>query len=568
MSISAKRRRQAEADHIAASDSGAGSRSPSGIDSNHQGIFRNFSAASFHQTASWLHLQDILQGNGGSYGLYGPRGSGKSWLMMMAIDQAEKKGGLGLWFPCPSKYRASDFLSALSDNLANTVERRFAKGTALVSALSRGRAFLMAIAVIPVFLALILYGARGLTSQSRSSGHANSALSPVFPTWLWVLVAAASFLAVPASIIKFSYYNFSKGNLVREATSLRERIRFTQSLKLGSDIRVSGGKGLAGTLGRSQERTLNERPTSVASLVFDFRNLAEHIVRVLGSKPFVVCIDELDKIDDPAAVRSLLRNIKGIFEVAGMNFLVSISEEAAASLQIGILKSGGRNELSSSFFAVIGLPPLDPGEVEILLQDRGLGHSGKLASALCLLAGGNRRELIRTAHSCAAYSRRHHVPLDERTIIELLEDESLSLLHEIIRDLPKRPSATQEDDVKYRAWMALPRNAFYSPDTFIRLGQSAIRDNWEPRWANDEWECVAESWRRLLIRLFVSARVLASSNDASDTRLLDDPSVVAVLRDILLMATQDSAVARNMLFARFGDDLSEPYRYTPPRSGR
>ena len=54
----------------------------------------------------------------------------------------------------------------------------------------------------------------------------------------------------------------------------------------------------------------------------------------------VIGIDELDKINDPEAVRALLRDIKGILEVTGVHFLVSVSEEAAAALQLGTLQAG------------------------------------------------------------------------------------------------------------------------------------------------------------------------------------------------------------------------------------
>lgn len=569
MSISAKGQQQAGADALSSLGPGPDTlTSASSLGASSLGIFRNFSPDHFCETESWLYLTDILRANAGCYGLYGPRGSGKTWLMLRAIHRSEKEGGLGLWFPCPSEYHASEFLSALADNLANAVERKFARATALTTGIRRGRAALIAMVAATVVLAGILYGVRGLTQQNRVSAQAGPAPAAIFPLWLWAVVAAACALAVMATILVFYYENFSRGSLVNEATDLREHIRFTQSLKSGADIRVSGGKGFVGALSRSQERTLNERTTSVATLIFDFRHLAEHIARTLNGKPFVVCIDELDKIDDPLAVRKLLRDIKGIFEIHGMTFLVSISEEAAASLQIGILQNGGRNELNSSFYAVVELPPLSPGEAETLLQQRGLGHEGRLANALCLLAGGNRRELIRMAHSCSAYSRRHRVALDEWTIIGLLEDESQALLQEITRVLPVNPSGTPDDDIKYRAWMALPRDAFYSQDSFIRFGQSAIRDYWEPRWADDKWNIVSESWKRLLIRLFVSARVLASGNARSRELLLNDESVVTVLRDILLMATHDSAVARLMLWGRFGDDLLERFRSTPPRSAR
>ena len=566
--VSFRRRRKAGANAAFGSDNGKAGALADRMQPAAQAVFRNFDPDDFCETPVWDRLKDILAKNGGCYGLYGPRGSGKSWLMLKAIDEANRAGGLGLWFPCPSRYDSSDFLSTLSDNLAHAVERRFARGRSMVSALTRGRNVLAVIVTALVLLALILYGVRGLNPPKRFSSSATAKFLDVFPEWVWILVATAAFLVVTASIINIAYYNIGKGNLVREATSLRERIRFTQSLKLGSDIGVSGGNWLTGSLRRSRERTMDERPTSVASLVFDFRNLAEHIARTVD-KPFVICIDELDKIKKSAAIRSLLRDIKGIFEVRGGYFLVSISEEAAASLQSGTLRSGGRDELNSSFYSVIGLPPLDPAEAVELLTGRGLSDAGRLPAALCLLAGGNRRELIRMADACTAYARRHEQRLDEGTIIGLLEEESSALLQEIIRDLGGDNSVIRDDNVKYRAWRSLPRDSFYSLDDFIKLGNSAIQTQWKPSWdADEQWGRFSEPWRRLLLRLFVSARILARPTKAGERVLLDDESAVVVLRDILLMATRDSAVARLMLSVRFGNDLSEPYRPAAARPGR
>jgi hypothetical protein len=86
--------------------------------------FRSFSPDHFSDTPSWQRVREILGGNGGCFGLYGPRGSGKSWLMLQAIAEASRRGGLGLWFPCPSQYEPAEFLATLSDSLAKATERR------------------------------------------------------------------------------------------------------------------------------------------------------------------------------------------------------------------------------------------------------------------------------------------------------------------------------------------------------------------------------------------------------------------------------------------------------------
>jgi hypothetical protein len=519
-------------------------------------VYRTFSAEYFYPTDSWTVLQQVLKTNGGSFGLYGPRGSGKSWLMHMAIDETARNAGLGLWFPCPTRFEPSEFLSMLSDNLANAVERHLERTRTILTTVGRARNVMASVVALLLFLALIIYAVDGITAQTKS--HALEATA-IFPFWVWLCLMILIFLVIVAAAVGLFVKSSQVGRLLREATSLRERIRFMESLKLGIDVGVNGGKVLNAMFRRSQERSLDERPTSVASLVFEFRNLAERITHALGAS-LVICIDELDKIEDSAEVRSLLRNIKGIFEVSGTYFLVSISEEAAASLQIATLQNGSRSELNSSFYSVIEMAPLTPDEAHHLIESRGVPHTERFARVLCLLAGGNRRELVRMAGQCAVHAHRFRTPLDELTITELLAQESAALLQEITRNLPQVASATADEDIKYRAWMALPRDAFSSLDKFTRLAGSAIKDYWEPSWANDEWGSVRESWRRLLIRLFVASRVMPAVGNQAGPCLLDDDSAVVGLRDILIMAMNDSGVARLMLSVSFGSDLTERYR--------
>jgi hypothetical protein len=524
---------------------------------NDSPVFRSFSTAEFRNTSSWDRLARILRGNGGCYGLFGPRGSGKSWLMMRAISEANCNGGLGLWFPCPSRYDASTFLSALSDNLANAVERRFIRNSALMLALRRGQALLICLVVIPVTIAVVTYTVRDFAVRKPNSMPPN--ISAALPGWLWALAEASLGLLIFLYIVRFARDNSSRGRLVREATALRERIRFTASLRSSAELGLGTPKPAPASVKQSREKSLDERPTTIASLVFDFRNLAELIAGTL-SGPLIIGIDELDKIERADSVRELLRDIKGIFEVTGVHFLVSISEEAATTLQLGTLQSGGRNEFNSSFYTVIELPPIGPVATGELLRARGFSGSGRLSAVLCLLSGGNRRELIRMADLCAVHASREGVPLDENTIIMLLEKESGALLQEIIRKINKEaPSAMPDDDAKYDTWMALPRDAFTSIDKFTRLGQNAINDKWMlPHGSTGEWFETQESWRRLLVRLFVSAKLLASPQESADQ--VNERLMLIDLRDILLMATNDAGIAKMMLRTRFGEDLSGRYR--------
>lgn len=512
--------------------------------------YRSFSAQEFSDTSSWRRLARILGGNGGAFGLYGPRGSGKSWLMLRAIHEADSRGGIGLWFPCPRDYDPSDFLSSLSDNLANAVERRFARDEWRVQWRRRAQLLLPVLIGILVVVQALAY-------------RAHVGLSAAWLHWLWigtsVFIVAWLLLLLIVLIFPVRHFTNTSYQLAREATALRERIRYTTALKLGNEAGFSGVSGITGSLKRSTERSLNERPTTVASLVFDFRRLAERIVATI-EQPLVIGIDELDKVEDPDAVRSLLRDIKGIFEITGAFFLVSVSEEAATALQLGPLQGGGRNEFNSSFYTVLELPPLSPDGVAGAMKARGGTVSGQRAQLLCLLSTGNWREIVRLSESPALLDGS-----DAALAMRTLAAEVAALHREIIRGCDGDAANAVFRDV----WRALPSRAFDFPDDFDALSRTAIAEHWDLAHSDQAWQdAIGEPWRRVLIRLFVIGRTVAAAQSAGRSSPTIRPfsdADICDLRDVLIMAAHSTSVARLMLRARFSDDLSGPYS-APPRA--
>jgi hypothetical protein len=521
--------------------------------------FRSFTAEAFKVTPSWQRLASILSGNGGCFGLYGPRGAGKSWLMLKAIEEAKSRKGLGLWFPCPSEYDASSFLSTLADNLANVIEQRFVRNSLWMLLVRRLQVLLAIVISAPVVLAVIVYVTRGLAGRNPSSA---TVFSPV-PRWLWLLVGIAIGLLAVLFLAQIVWEVQATGQLVRSATALRERIRFTTSLKLGSEVQVRGGKAVPGTFRRSRERGLDERPTTVASLVYEFRRMAELIVKKLHG-PVVIAIDELDKIDRPESVVRLLRDVKGIFEIENVTFLVSVSQEAASALQLGPLRASGRNEFDSSFYTVLELQPLSPAATLDLLRSRNMDITGTLAGVICLLGAGNVREIVRLAERAQVLGepRSSWPDPDLRLVVSTLEEEAAGLVREIINGSTEQ-SGPGASAALAGAWQAFPRCAFATPEAFSEFSKAAIGKFWKPDWADDSWErVVQESWRRLLIRLFVAGAVVSNLSGPGGEAALDEP-IVCDLRDVMIMASYSSAVARLMLEARFNKDLSSPYHRAP-----
>lgn len=109
---------------------------------------------------------------------------------------------------------------------------------------------------------------------------------------------------------------------------------------------------------------------SVMSLTANYRRFAATVVHhvqsgALGSaRNVMICIDELDKVIDEGSVRDFLRKMKGIFEVPGVYYYLSLAEDMLARLYLA--GAEGKNEIDSSLDHVIRVPPLswsDSGEL-------------------------------------------------------------------------------------------------------------------------------------------------------------------------------------------------------------
>lgn len=492
--------------------------------------FRSFADQEFWATPSWGRVEKILQGSGGAFGLYGPRGSGKSWLMLKAIATVERDRGMGLWFPCPSDYQPSDFLSSLSDNLASLVEQRFIRSAWRVQWRRRTMFGLASLTALLVVVQVVAY-------------DTHTGLTHIWLHRLWIglsLFIIGCLVVALAGLIALTFpipgKTSRQRDLAQEATALRERIRYTTGLKVASESAVSAGGTLTASAKKSTERSLDERPATVASLVFDFRRLAESIVKGLGH-PLVIGIDELDKVEKPGAVRDLLRDIKGIFEITGVFFFVSISEEAMVALELGPLQEHGRNEFNSSFYTIIELPSLKPADISSALGQRGFTVSDERARLLCLLSSGNWRDMVRLAE--------HKDESDADLAMSTLRAEVAALQQEIVRAYAREGKSCEAPLV----WDKLPREDFESTTKFQVLAKAVIFGHWGMAQGNSTWETTfRERWRGLLIRLFVIGQVIGASPESD----------ISPLFDALIMAEHDTMRALHMLHADFPNLLPEP----------
>jgi KAP family P-loop domain len=485
-------------------------------------VFRAFDRAEFLEWPAWLRLRAILCANGGSYGLSGPRGAGKSWLMQRAIEWIESderkagRAGIGLWYPSPSEYDPLAFLASLSDSLATKIESWYRHNRRVQSRTLAARVAVFAVALAG-FLGVLL-----VPAVRRQPVHGALAL-----------MAAAGVVAALCACVGVSLwrYRWAERRLLREALVVRERARYTATQRESSDIGAQGGRGITASVKRVRERQLVERPATLSSLVSDFRALAAEAAEVTGG--VVIAIDELDKMAEPDKARALLRDVKAVFEVRGVHFLVSVSDEAARTLNLGALAS--RNEFNSSFYTVLQAQPATPEDCAELLEGRG-SVPREVSVALAVLAGGNPREVVRLADLAG------RVTTGVEAAMLALGEEALALRREIVAAENGHGPASLGLAAREAAYLAVPDEAFERPDQFVELCRIATEPKmWAPSWADAGWAPFEEPWRRLMVRLAVAGRLSQSRS------ILEDGELTDRLLDVVVAAGQASHVAKLIL---------------------
>jgi hypothetical protein len=435
------------------------------------GVFRVFNKNDFIQNQSWKRLESLLRSNsGGAFGIGGLRGSGKTWLISKSVEWARENHGVGLWFPTPSDYGAEPFLNALANNFASEVQRQFREGAPRWYSRFASKWVIY----LTGGLMLFLFSSRFFPTQVFDQGFScdpmffcnftfqglQSVVQTMDTSRLYFnisvyLVWISLGILLTGAVIGLWVQEQAPVYLYARAVEFKRWLRYSETLRsnLASSIGITG-IGQTANLGitRQSEKSLAERALTIASLVYEFRNFMQEIAEKVPG-PIVIGIDELDKIHDPERAKQLLRDIKGIFEVNRINFLVSISKEAKRNLNLGSLQE--RDEFNSTFYTVIDLLPNDPTECANLLATRSPNSFDDLSRyAIGILGAGNFREVLRLADICLkAYSAENSLSSLPQSLSAIVSEEAQTIRNEVLdADLPEY--------VKVRVFTHLDENRF------------------------------------------------------------------------------------------------------------
>jgi hypothetical protein len=461
------------------------------------GAYRSFSLENFKDW-NWSRVESFLASNGGCYGVAGPRGIGKTWLLQRACEWANDHAGVGVYFPAPSAYDASSFIVAITDAFCATLERNLQPNRASrsLNRVLRDRSFYIPTIII---VAAIFYLS---VSSGRSCNNLNLFSIIIFP-----LIVASAYFVIRSFVFQFLQGRSVELRLKAAASEARQRLRYALNTTESHEFGLSAGKGIIGSAREARQRSFVERPITLASLVYDFRDITALTARLLN-RPVIVAVDELDKISSLDEMRSLLRDVKGIFDIPGATFLVSISDEALRCVRAGPII--GRDEFSSSFYAVAQVDPLDYEQTTALIEDRTHRRCPRCALGLRVLTYGNPRELIRLAGAMSpGILENDDLP---SAMQESLRGEASELLERVIEsDLSSHDKLYVAKHIQ-RNWLA--------GESSRPLTYAASDDMWITTPYDDpEQRILCESWNRLLVRTWVAAALVELEDNNNSTEL-------------------------------------------------
>lgn len=151
--------------------------------------------------------------------------------------------------------------------------------------------------------------------------------------------------------------------------------------------------------GDSTTRTEREHERTRPELASAFRRLVrDYLAASKRHGHLVVCIDELDKLSDPADVIAVINELKDLMHVRGMHMVVSVSTDAMHSFALRGVPV--RDVFDSTFDDVITAERLTFDESVDVLRARVAGFPRPLSAFCHAWSGGVPRDLIRAARSC------------------------------------------------------------------------------------------------------------------------------------------------------------------------
>ncbi|MFF4450132.1 P-loop NTPase fold protein [Streptomyces sp. NPDC001502] len=226
----------------------------------------------------------------------------------------------------------------------------------------------------------------------------------------------------------------TESELRESASDQLWKIRYQQTLSSGQSMTLKLGSSnqfpLAVDVGATRGTTLQERAKTFPEIVAELRPFVESVTK---SYQLVIAIDELDKLRSPESVENFLNDIKAVFGASRCFFLVSVSEEAAASFERRGMPF--RDVFDSCFDDILSLQRLQLPAAREILYGLLLGWTEPFVALCYILSGGLPRELQRTARVLVGpYEEASDIDLAP-TVPDLMRREAVARLWAVRQSL-------------------------------------------------------------------------------------------------------------------------------------
>ncbi|WP_436492594.1 hypothetical protein [Actinokineospora sp. HUAS TT18] len=365
-------------------------------------------------------LETTKRLRGGSIGLAGPRGVGKTTLIEHFAGQPGPGSPqpLRVTVSAPVQYDAREFVLHLFAKLCHEV---IAWGEVRASLVRRGggvrlTVLLVLAATLSAACALPVVGLRGLVGKPIVD-HV-LALDPwLLPAVLLLLAAlwvlgrlvrkAAPWVwrgVVAAVRWLLGWHRLARhdprGDLVERARDQLKQIRYLQTHTTGwsGKLTIAAGEG-----SMTKTAQLAEQPLTYPEIIDAFGAFLAAVAGVhRGDPAVVVAIDELDKIESAEDAQKFINEIKGIFSVPQTQFIVSVSSDALAAFERRGLPV--RDTFDSAFQEIVRVDNLNLADTTLLVNSWVVGLPDPFIRLAHCMSGGLPREVRRVARSIVALS--------------------------------------------------------------------------------------------------------------------------------------------------------------------
>ena len=335
---------------------------------------------------------------GGSIGLAGPRGAGKSTLMLSFCSDSGKeiKGCpvLSIITSAPIEYEARDFILHIFASICNKYLKNEAKPIKKESHLLRYKRLQYILpGTIVLYLGLFLM-----------MGYTDSIILIVAPILSMLasnkLSTAGFFLMILGIILTYTGIKKYRQTITYEDNliSKKDDLIFLARESLDNiKFQRSYTSGWSGSMkfqileaGVNNATTLSQKQMSLPEIIDDYKYFLN---KISEKYTVIIGIDELDKLSSNENAHNFLNEIKAIFGLENCFYLISVSENAISSFERRGLPF--RDVFDSSFDDIIYVDYLNFDAVEKLIKRRVIGMPIPFMCFCYCMSAGLARDLIR-----------------------------------------------------------------------------------------------------------------------------------------------------------------------------